>query len=344
MIPFNKTSLISLMLFAICACTTGEPPAAVSKPQGELDMMSWTHVTVGVADLDSALPLWTDEFGFDVRTRRDGPDEGLAKLWGLGGGEAIARQAVVGTPGVPHGLVHLVQFTSPGEPVRAGAEVFDLLPKNLDIHVKDLPAKFARMKADGRPFRSDNYSEVTAAGGTTFREIHMHGHDDTNIVLLEVIGEELPYSPKGFAGVGPLITIVPDAQQEEDFYVTLFGLEVLSKNLLTGETIEQMVGLPKGAGLDVRVLGQEADEFGRMEIVDYQGVEGTDRYPRALPPALGTLHVRYELADLTPLKTRLRELGIPFEEIADINSLLGTGDVLVFRSPAGLRIEAQHSG
>lgn len=333
---------IVLVLFALYACTPNETPVAVTEPQGELHMMSWTHLTVGVADLDSALALWTDEFGFDIRTQRDGPDGGLSKLWGLDG-DAIARQAVVGTPGVPHGLIHLVQFTNPGEPVRAGAEVFDLLPKNLDIHVNDLPANFARMKADGRPFRSENYSEVTA-GGTTFREIHMHGHDDINIVLLEVIGEELPYSPKGFAGVGPLITIVPDAPAEQDFYVKLFGLNELSKNLLEGEAIERMVGLPKGAGLDVRVLGDPTNEFGRMEIVDYQGVEGTDRYPRAVPPALGTLHVRYEVADLAPLKARLRDLGIPFEEFAGISSLLGTGDVVVFRSPAGLRIEAQQGG
>ncbi|MEE8308054.1 MAG: VOC family protein [Gammaproteobacteria bacterium] len=337
----RKVGLVAVLMLAVGGCNTNEPPAAIEHPQGGLQMMSWTHVTVGVADLDTALALWTEEFGFDIRTQRDGPDEGLAKLWGLDGDDAIARQAVVGTPGVAHGLVHLVQFTNPGEPVRAGAEVFDLLPKNLDIHVKDLPANFARMKADGRPFRSENYSEVTAAGGTTFREIHMHGHDDTNIVFVEVIGEELPYSPTGFAGIGPIITIVPDAQAEEDFYVNLFALEVLSKNLLNGEVIERMVGLPKGAGLDVRVLGEEADEFGRIEIVDYQGVEGEDRYARAVAPSLGTLHIRYEVPDLVPLSTRLQDLGIPFDEISAISSLLGTGDVLVFRSPAGLRIEAQ---
>jgi hypothetical protein len=102
-----------------------------------------------------------------------------------------------------------------------------------------------------------------------------------------------------------------------------------------------MVGLPKGAGLDVRVLGDEADEFGRIEIVDYQGVEGEDRYARAVAPSLGTLHIRYEVPDLAPLTTRLQNLDIPFDEIPAISSLLGTGDVLVFRSPAGLRIEAQ---
>jgi len=306
-------------------------------------MMSWTHVTVGVADLDTALDLWRDEFGFDVRVQRDGPDAGLAELWGLASGNAILRQAVVGTPGVSHGLIHLVQFAEPGEPVRAGAQVFDLLPKNLDIHVKDLPANFERLRAKGRSFRSEQYSEVTSPSGTTFREIHMHGHDDINVVLLEVIGEEVTYSPKGFAGVGPLITIVPNAPQEQEFYVNLLDLEVLSENLLVGEDIERMVGLPKGAGLDVRVLGEPHNEFGRMEIVDYQGVEGEDRYARAVAPALGTLHVRYEVPSLEPLTTRLDSLAIPFERFAGIESLLGTGDVVVFHSPAGLRIEAQQT-
>ena len=307
-------------------------------------MMSWTHVTVGVADLDVALELWRDEFGFDTRMEQQGPDAGLAELWGLDSGDAIYRQAVVGTPGVAHGLIHLVQFTNPGEPVRAGAEVFDLLPKNLDIHVKDLPANFERLRAKGRPFRSDKYSEVTSPSGTTFREIHMRGHDEINVVLLEVIGEELTYSPKGFAGVGPLITIVPNAPEEQTFYIDLLGLDVLSENLLVGEEIERMVGLPKGAGLDVRVLGEADNEFGRMEIVDYQGVEGEDRYARAVAPSLGTLHVRYELPDLVPLKSRLEELNIPFTTFPNIESLLGAGEVVVFHSPAGLRIEAQQTG
>ncbi len=307
-------------------------------------MMSWTHVTVGVADLDTALELWRDEFGFDIRVQQDGPDDGLAKLWGLSSGKAILRQAVLGTPGVAHGLIHLVQFAEPGEPVRAGAEVFDLLPKNLDVHVKDLPANFERLRAKGRSFRSDQYSEVTSPSGTTFREIHMHGHDDINVVLLEVIGEEVTYSPKGFAGVGPLITIVPNAPQEQEFYVGLMDLGVLSENLLVGEDIERMVGLPKGAGLDVRVLGEADNEFGRMEIVDYQGVEGEDRYPRAVAPSLGTLHVRYEVASLEPLKDRLNKMSISFETFANINSLLGSGEVVVFHSPAGLRIEAQQTG
>ena len=307
-------------------------------------MASWTHISVGVADRDAALGLGVEPFGFNIVEEQAGPAAGLAAFWGLGNGAAIVRQAVVGTPGERHGLIHLVQFAEPEAPVRLGAEVFDLLPKNLDIHAHDLPSKFAELKAAGETFRSDRYSEVTSPSGTTFREIHMRGHDETNIVLLEVLGEEHHYSPKGFAGVGPVITIVPDAVAEQQFYIDALGLDVLSENLLNGPEIERMVGLPPGSGLDVRVLGHAEQHFGRIEIVDYQGVEGEDRYPRAVPPALGTLHVRYEIADLASLKARLDGLGITYRSHDAVTTLLGSGPAIVFHSPAGFRIEAQQTG
>ena len=148
-------------------------------------------------------------------------------------------------------------------------------------------------------FRTDTYSDVTAPSGARFLEIHMYGHDATNIVILESVGKELPhYTDKGFAGVGPLISIVPDAETEQNFYQQVLGHDELSKNLLVGPEIEKMVGLPPGSGLDVRILGDAAQGFGQTEIVDYQGVEGTDRYPLAKPKALGTLHVTYFVDDL----------------------------------------------
>ena len=302
-------------------------------------MASWQHVTVGVADLDAALSLWADKLGFEILAQRDGPDTGLAELWSISA-EDISRQAIVRTPGENHGMLHLVQFVDPDPPVRAGAEVFDLLPKNLDIHAHDLPTRFEELKASGEVFRNDSPSEVTTADGTTFREIHMKGHDETNIVMVEVIGEDLPYTSKGFAGLGPVITIVPSAAAEKAFYVNMLGLEILSDNILKGPEIERMVGLPTGAYLDVSVLGHEHEHFGRIEIVDYQGVEGTNRYPLAKPKSLGTLHVSYMLADLTPLRSRLEEAGIPVTEYGAVTTLFGSGEAIAFASPAGLRIEA----
>ena len=306
-------------------------------------MQSWKYVTVGVEDMEVALDLWVKEFGFEIVADQAGEDPALAALWGLGSSNRIVRQTIVGTPGEDFGLIHFVQFSDPEPPVRLGAEVFDLLPKNLDVHAKDLPLRFSELKNKGRSFRSDKYSEVTSPSGTTFREIHMRGHDETNIVLLEVIGEDHHYTENGYAGVGPVIIIVPDAVAEQAFFIRILGLDVLSENLLNGPEVERMVGLPKGSGLDVRVLGNEQQHFGRIEIVDYQGVDGENRYPRAKPPALGTLHVHYKIEDLGALKSRLAANDIPFDEHNDVTSMLGGGPLLTFVSPAGLRIEAQQS-
>ena len=302
-------------------------------------MASWHHVTVGVADLDTALALWVGKLGFAVLDERTGPDPGLAQLWSIQP-EDISRQAMVHTPGESHGMLHLVEFVDPDPPVRAGAQVYDLLPKNLDIHAHDLPARFAELKASGEEFRNASPSEVTSPDGTRFREIHMKGHDETNIVMVEVIGEDLPYTDKGFAGIGPVITIVPSAADEKAFYVNLLGLDILSDNILKGPEIERMVGLPPGAGLDVSVLGHDHEHFGRIEIVDYQGVEGANRYPQAKPKALGTLHVSYMTSDLTSLRARLAGAGIAVTDYGPVTTLFGTGPAIAFASPAGLRIEA----
>ena len=325
-----------LSLFAP-ARASSEPPGPAGQQPPEC---AWHHVTVGVADLDAALDVWVEMLGFEVRTQREGPDEGLAALWQIDPAD-VERQALVGTPGAVNGFIHLVQFRDPEPPVRQGAEVFDLLPKNLDVFVRDLPRRFEELRAAGADFRTDTYSEVETPSGSMFREIHMHGHDATNIVLVETGGEQnLLYTHEGYSGIRQLITIVPDADREESFFTRVMAMDRRSQNFLEGPAVEKMVGLPPGTALDIRILGSRAADFGLMEIVEYQGVEGSDRYALAKPRALGTLHVSYRVSDLAPLKARLRAYGADFSEYGSIETLFGRGPAISFYSPAGLRIEA----
>ncbi len=319
---------------AVSAAAPIESTPVAQNPGG------WHHVTVGVKSLDVALTQWIEMMGFEVRSQREGPDAGLATLWGIES-EDIERQAIIGTPGADSGLIHLVQFRNPDRLVREGAEVFDLLPKNLDVFVKGLPERFTRLQSAGATFRTDTYSDVTTPSGGRFMEIHMHGHDATNIVLVETPGKDRDlYTDKGFTGVVQLITIVPDANAEEAFYTQGLGLTSLANNFLKGPEVEKMVGLPPGSGLDIRILGGESTAFGLMELVDYHGVEGSSRYHLARPKALGTLHVSYFLSDLSPLKQRLAQYGTKFIEHASTETLFGSGPSISFRTPAGLRIEA----
>lgn len=315
------------------ACASPQPDTGRAAMIG-----AWSTVTVGVRDLDAALDLWVGTFGFNVADRRDGRDANLERLWGLEK-NAIAQQALVRTGDSRHGMIHFVEFNDPALPVRHGARVFDLVPKNLDVYVDDMPTRFAELKAGGREFRSDKFSEVTAPDGTAFREIHMPSHDEVNVVLLEVIGKPRPFTARGFAGVGPLIFIVPDAAAEKEFFANVMQFDKLNDNLLKGPEIERMVGLPPGAGLDVSIWGRQGNDFGEVEIIEYQGVSGNDLYPLARPKALGILHISYEVDDLNLMLGRLQAHEVAVTDHGVVATLIGEGRVVSFQTPAGLRIE-----
>lgn len=334
---------IALLLAAACILPCRAEPLEVKRVEALPAFSGWTAVTVGVEDLDAALELWVGAFGFDVARRADGPDEALAALWSLSPHD-VARQALVRTRDHAYGMLHLVEFDAPDPPVRAGADVYDLLPKNLDIYVDDMPARVAALREKGYEFRTSNYAEVVAPDGTAFREIHMPGHDAINVVLLEVLGKQKPVTAAGFGGVGPLIHIVPDAGREQAFFRDVLLLDKLNHNVLEGPEIEKMIGLPPGTALDVSIWGHADQDLGGIEVIDYRGVDGENRYPLARPKSLGILHVVYVIGDASDLRRRLSERSIDVADHGRVDSLVADGDVISFRSPAGLAIYVYATG
>ncbi len=302
---------------------------------------AFAHATVGVATLDRAISFWVEYFGFEVGAQRDGPDRDLAGLWQLAPGD-ISRQAIVRTPGAPAGAIHLVEFTNPGAPVRRGSQVTDRLPKNLDVYVRDMTKRVEALKGEGVNFRSDP-ATLPGPDGLIFKEVHLPGHDETNVVLLEVIGKGYDpcFNEKGFAGVGPLITIVPDLASEDRFYTGVLGMAVTLDIRLAGPMIEKTIGLPAGAALILKVYGDPTELLGRVEVIEYERTSGNNLFPRAGPPALGTLHVNYDVEDVSLLLDRLRAADIPVTDHGQRRLLYGTGRMISFHSPAGFRIEVR---
>ncbi|MGI9343383.1 MAG: VOC family protein [Gammaproteobacteria bacterium] len=301
-------------------------------------MKPFSSVVVGVADLERALALWIGQFGLELAARKDGPDADLARLWGIAPGD-IRRQALVVTAGQRLGRIHLVEFDDPDPPVRNNAATIDCCPKNLDVYADDLPGKMRELASAGYSFRNPAHSEVTTPDGLRFREGHMPTHDDINVVLLELVGKELPYSPSGFAAVGLLITIVPDAERERDLYQTVLGLEKLHDNVLQGPEVEAMIGLPPGVALHASVWGQPDEPMGQIEVIEYRGADGDNLFPRARPKALGVLHVSFEYPSIALLRQQLAAAGVEFVEHGLTSTLTTSGDTISFLTPAGMRIE-----
>lgn len=297
-----------------------------------------SHVTVGVADMRPVEDLWIDRFGLEIVDRRTGPDPGLGKLWDIAP-DLIAEQLMLRTPGAATGWLHFVQFNNPDPPVRDGAAATDLGPKSIDVLCEDMPSRYSEMQAAGYRFRSEvgeyEVDDIRA------REAQMPGHDDTNIVLIEILsgGFDIEYSPAGYGAVMSFVVIVPETQPEAKFYSTIFGLDEIMHHRITGPGIEAAVGLPKGAALDMRLMGRENHIFGRMELISYEAISGADRFASAKPPATGALHVGYAAESISDFVSEARESGYVVTAVQDIESIFGAGPMTYLRSPAGLRID-----
>ena len=300
---------------------------------------AWHWVSIGTADIGAALDFWVGRLGFECVARAEGDDPGLREHWGLADRQ-IARQAMVRSAGAENGGMHLVEWDAAADSVRAEAQVFDLCPKNLDIYVDDLPARMAQLVDQGVVFRNEHYSEAVSPDGVHFREIHLAGHDEINIVLLQVIGSDTLIPPTGFSGVGPLVCIVREPKEEKRFYEQVVGLKLSHDNILSGPDIEQMIGLPAGCALEVSIWAEPGQPLGEVELVTYQGTDGADLYPRARPGARGVTHLNWQVDDIEALAAHLSAHGVS-HSVSTINgSLIQSRASLIFHSPAGLRLEA----
>lgn len=302
-----------------------------------------SHVSIGVADIGVVQTFWVEQLGLEVVARRQGPDAALGRLWQLPA-DQFMDQLLVRTPGARTGRLHFVQFRKPEEAVRKDAAPTDLGAKNLDVNCTGMHEHVAVLREAGYSFRSEIVEYEM--DGVHAREIQMPGHDDINIVFIEVlsVGFEVNYSPKGFAALTSFVVIVPDTRVESRFYQDVFGLDEIMHHRITGPEIERAVGLPAGSALDMRLLGKQDNMFGRMELIEYVGISGEDRFRRARPPATGILRCVYSVASLDEFVVRARGAGVQTTERRPVDAIFGAGQIVALNSPAGLTIEVMQIG
>ena len=303
--------------------------------------LAFAYVVISVTDLDQSLGLWQERFGLELVARRQGTDPGLAGAWGLADGE-IVDQALLRTPGMEQGGVHLVRFRLPGPAVRENAAPTDLVPKSVDIATRDIQARYAELTAAGYKFRSPVGRLVTQ--NAVVHEVHMPGPESMNFVFVEQEGHPEPVSPKGYGVMPQMVAISPDNKLEKAFFEQVLGLKETSYNRFSGPEVERTIGLPQGAGLDIRIFGDPAYDYGRLEIVQYEGAKSADLYPRAKPPARGMLSVTYFVPDVGAILARATSANAPRMRAAPVDhgvvrTIFGESRMAMLTSPAGLRID-----
>jgi catechol 2,3-dioxygenase-like lactoylglutathione lyase family enzyme len=295
-------------------------------------------VSIAVADMQVVRALWLEQFGLSVLGERTGADPEQAALWNIPADD-IQHQLLLGTPGAATGRLHFVELRNPGPPIRATARPFDLCAKNVDVNCSDLPAKVAQLKAAGYEFRSEpieyELHDVHA------REVQMPAHDGLNIAFIDVLsdGYETPYTDQGYASLTSFVVIVADIEAEVNFYRNVIGFDEVMYHRLSGPDIETAIGLPPGAALQMHLLGRAHNMFGRMEVIHYEGLRGTNLFERAVAPATGVLNCGIFAASLEPILERAQRAGIMLPPAKQRDLLCGTGRYVTLHSPAGLNIQ-----
>lgn len=335
----------------LVGCAGGGPRATQESspvPTTAPNSKAYAYAVISVADMDQALALWSGRFGMRIAVRREGSDPGLAAVWGVDARE-IVDQALLLTPGMAQGGIHLVRFRVPGPAVREGAAATDLVPKSVDIAVRDLPARHAELEAAGYRFRSKIGRFET--DGVVVHEVHLPGPDGVNLVFLEQQGKPEPVSPEGYGVAPQIVAISPDNRREKAFFERVLGLDETSYHRFAGPEVERTIGLPAGAGLDIRIFGDAGYDYGRLEIVQYEGAKSADLYPRARPPARGLLSVTFFVPDVGAVLARAAALATDTTAAAGatmrappvdhgvVDTVFGTTRMATLTSPAGLRID-----
>ena len=292
--------------------------------------MNYAFLTLGTDDLQRALGLWCDHMGLEEVQEQPRIGD-LEHFWALPRG-ALLDARMLETVGAPAGRLLLLAFSESAPRVRDHADPRDLCPKNLDVNVVDLPARYRALCDAGLIPRSAPVSY--AIDDLQVREVQFSLPEGVNLVLAEILGEPLCTTWAGFGAVTSTVTTVADLDAEEQFFRTL-GFQAVGRHDLAGPEIERMIGLPPGGGLTISLHGAVAHRFGRAELVRYQPSIGQDLYARTALPAIGLLRAAIDVEDLDCCARQCREAGYRILKERSFGTRRGRS----LQSPAGWWID-----
>jgi catechol 2,3-dioxygenase-like lactoylglutathione lyase family enzyme len=306
----------------------------------------WTEAIVIVADLRRALEFYTVVAGWQPVARgRTSPE--LLRLWRLPRA-ASGTEVLLGNPGDGSGFVRLVQFQDVGPQVQIRSSampwdtggVFSLMTRS-----RDLDGAYLRAQRLG--YSGFNEPTEFNFGGVVLRNVVIRGPDGVNVAIYQRQRPALV----GWSTIRKLslpfnaMQMVRNRDVTRDFYSRVFGYGTLGN----AEFLDTVPGpnnfaLPENLVTRIprryAIMTIASSEVGRVEAMQFVGLDGRDLSNRARFPNYGIVALRYPTRDLQALLVRARgggsEVSAPI-----VTTLPSYGHVQIadVRSPDGVLIE-----
>ena len=340
--------IAALALWGLLA-TSGigaEEPADELSPIWNPAWPGFREVVVSVGDLEASIELYRTIAGWEVAHRGPAAD-GQAAAWGLDPDVPI-QEALLRNPGAEGGFLRLVRFEGlPQEVIRSSAQSWDTGGFfDFNVRVANARAKFRQLQDLGWHAYSD--PQEFSFGKFVVREVLIRGPDEVVLAMIERVAPPLEGWPhlRELSRIFNATQVVRDFDRSFDFYTRVLGFRVYLEHAgASKQPGPNVLGIPHNLTAElprkVAILSPDGRNSGSIEILSFEGLEGADHSPRAVPPNRGILMVRYLVADLERLRRRLNEhsvapLGVGKEIVV---RPYGTVRTLSLQAPEGAWME-----
>ena len=241
---------------------------------------------------------------------------GLHKAWGLKPAARIDEQ-LLHVPGMPYGYLRFARIADvPQQPIRP----LDAKP----WETGGLWLLYTRSTDDAalsRALDDAGWPSLRGVHGFDFgelavNEVHHHGPDGMVLSIIEQLKPPLAIPARKLSHVFNAAIIVRDFARAREFFVDKLGfrpwMEVEWDGDNPGLTLLADLAAFRGVKtVSTVIVHPQGENLGSIELIGWDGAPaGRDFADRARPPNLGSMSLRFGVADLDAHLARLRGHGI----------------------------------
>lgn len=329
------------VLLAVCVLLSARVACATNENIG-----GFSEAVISVSEFDPHLRFYQGLAGWQVVARGE-VDVRLEDYWRLEPAGPI-EEILLRNPGTESGYVRLVRFPQAGrQRIRSNDQAWDTGGIfDLNLRVADIDATFSELQA--RQWQAASDPLEFSFGRFRVREWIAAGPDGVRYAFIERVAPPLEGWPQlvKFSRVFNSTQIVRDIEAARSFYVDKLGFDVyLESDRPSPDAGPNVLGLPHNLAAEISrhvyILHPRKTNDGSVEILQFDGITGTDFAARAVPPNIGALSLRFPVTDLGRLLTRLTEQGIAIAAGPADMMLPPYGEVrmLAIQSPDGAWLE-----
>lgn len=336
-------ALLLAALISLSSACAGERGDTVS--EGLLEQ-PWQEAVLSVRDLDESARFFIEVGGFET-VHRGSIDERELGYWGLDEG-AAGEHLLLRAPGSTDGWLRFVRFDGVERlPIRVGARAWDTGGYfSLMMRAHDLDAVYADAlrlgwASESEPVRFDFPPSQLA-------NVVLKGPDGINIALYERLAPPLDdfWQFERLSQPFNAMQMVADIEPADAFFTGLLGMSYFwSGDFLDPEPGPNNFGLPQNLTTEIprrtRILSAVPGEVGRLELMQFVGLDGRNLADRAAPPNLGIVSIRYEVSDADQAHARFTAAGGEAWRTPATITLPPYGEIRIFamRAPDGAIVE-----